>query len=158
MRVLNFDDLYFDLLRSLKVKCDSAIGLPIYGFLLMVNRNIRPNTALLRDISVQNLGDFDFELSISLKVKSNGAGGLPIYDFLLLSYNNYVSNLHRLGVIVTRKKCSYLLSLGSKIDSPPPHTHTHPYTGRLFSKSNGFLPELEGRLSPKMKLIGSTFF
>ncbi len=31
----------FDLSRSLKVKCEGAIGLPIYGFLLMFNSNIR---------------------------------------------------------------------------------------------------------------------
>ncbi len=30
----------FYLSSSLKVKCDDAIGLPIYGFLLMVNSNI----------------------------------------------------------------------------------------------------------------------
>ncbi len=37
-------DLDFDLSRSLKVKFDhSAIGLPIYGFLLMFNSNIGPN-------------------------------------------------------------------------------------------------------------------
>ncbi len=31
----NLSDLDFDLSRSLKVKCDSVIGLHIYGFLLM---------------------------------------------------------------------------------------------------------------------------
>ena len=36
-------DLDFDLSRSLKVKCDGVIGLPIYGFLLMFNSNIGPN-------------------------------------------------------------------------------------------------------------------
>ncbi len=36
----NLSDLDFDLSRSLKVKCDSAIGLPIYAFLLMFISNI----------------------------------------------------------------------------------------------------------------------
>ena len=35
-------DLNIDLSSSLKVKCDIAIGLPIYGFLLMFS-NIEPN-------------------------------------------------------------------------------------------------------------------
>ncbi len=37
------------LARSLKVKCDGIIGLPMYGFLLMVNSNIGPNFAPLLD-------------------------------------------------------------------------------------------------------------
>ena len=36
----NLGDLDFDLSRSLKVKSNGAIGLPIYGFLLMFNSNI----------------------------------------------------------------------------------------------------------------------
>ena len=38
----NVSDLEFDLSRSLKVRCDSVIGLPIYmyAFLLMFNGNI----------------------------------------------------------------------------------------------------------------------
>ncbi len=36
----NLSDLAFDLSRSLKVKLYSAIGLPIYGFLLMFNSNM----------------------------------------------------------------------------------------------------------------------
>ncbi len=43
IRLQNLGDLEFDLLRSLKVKCEGASGLPIYGFLLMFNRNIGPN-------------------------------------------------------------------------------------------------------------------
>ncbi len=43
-----------DLSRSLKVKYDGIIGVPIYGVLLMVNSNIWPNTVPLRDISLQN--------------------------------------------------------------------------------------------------------
>ena len=33
-------NLDFDLSRSLKVKYDGAIGLPMYGFLLIFNSNI----------------------------------------------------------------------------------------------------------------------
>ncbi len=33
-------DLDFDPSKSLKVQCDSVIGLPIYAFLLMFNSNI----------------------------------------------------------------------------------------------------------------------
>ncbi len=33
-------DIDFDVSRFLKVKYDGLIGLPIYGFLLMVNSNI----------------------------------------------------------------------------------------------------------------------
>ncbi len=65
IRLQNIDDLDFDLSRSLKVKCDGAIGLPIYGFLLMVNSNIWPNTALLQDISLQNMSDLEFDISRS---------------------------------------------------------------------------------------------
>ncbi len=39
----NLSDLDFDLSRSLKVKFDSAIGLNIYGFILMFNSNIGPD-------------------------------------------------------------------------------------------------------------------
>ncbi len=35
-------DFEFDLSRSLKVKFESAIGLPIYGFLFMFTSNIGP--------------------------------------------------------------------------------------------------------------------
>ncbi len=45
-------DLEFDLSRSLKVKSEGAIGLPICGFLLMVNSNIGPNLAPLRDMTL----------------------------------------------------------------------------------------------------------
>ncbi len=39
----------FDLTRSLMVKCDGAIELPIFGFLLMFNSNMWPNSTPLRD-------------------------------------------------------------------------------------------------------------
>ncbi len=36
-------DPEFDLSKLLTIKCDSAIALLIYGFLLMFNTNIGPN-------------------------------------------------------------------------------------------------------------------
>ena len=39
IRLEKLIDLDFDLSKSLKVKCDNAIRLTIYGFLLMVNSN-----------------------------------------------------------------------------------------------------------------------
>ncbi len=47
IRLQNLGDLEFDLSRSLKVKGDVAIGLPIYGFLLMFNSNIGPKLGFL---------------------------------------------------------------------------------------------------------------
>ncbi len=35
IRFQNLGDLDFSLLRSLKVKCDGVIGIPMYGFLLI---------------------------------------------------------------------------------------------------------------------------
>ncbi len=46
----NLNDLDFDLSRSLKVKCDGIIGLPVYGFLLMFNNNNTGLTQLLKEI------------------------------------------------------------------------------------------------------------
>ena len=43
IRLQNMSDIEFDLSRSLKVKSDGTVGLPIYGFLLMFNSNIGPN-------------------------------------------------------------------------------------------------------------------
>ncbi len=48
----NPSDLDFDLPGSLKVKSDDIIRLTIYGFLLMINSNIGPNSAPLRDINL----------------------------------------------------------------------------------------------------------
>ncbi len=73
----------FDLLSSIKVKCDSVIGLHIYAFLLMLNSNIWPNSAPLQDIRLQNLSDFEMDLSRSLKRKYDGVVGLSIHGFLL---------------------------------------------------------------------------
>ncbi len=62
-------DLDFDFSMSLKVKGNDVIGLAIYGFLLMVNSNIGPNSAPLRDIRLWNPSDLDFDLLRSLKVQ-----------------------------------------------------------------------------------------
>ncbi len=78
IRLQKLSDLEFDLSRSLKVKCDSVIGLPIYAFLLMFNSNIWPNSAPLQDIKLQNLSDLEFDLSMSLKVICDEVIGLPI--------------------------------------------------------------------------------
>ncbi len=69
IRLWNLSDLDFDLLRSLKVKYDSVIRLPLYGFLLLFNNNIWPscNSAPLRDLSFQNLSDLNIELSKLLR-------------------------------------------------------------------------------------------
>ncbi len=45
VRLLNLNDLDFNLSVSHKVKCDGAIGLPIYDLLLMFNSNICSNSA-----------------------------------------------------------------------------------------------------------------
>ncbi len=51
----NVSDLEFHLSWSLKVKSNSAVGLPIYGFLLMFNYNIgAPLVAPLLDIRIRN--------------------------------------------------------------------------------------------------------
>ncbi len=85
-------DLEIDLSRSLNVKCDDAIGLPIYIFLLMFNSNIWPNSAPLQDINLQNgsdleydqnVSDLEYDLSRSLKVKCDDVIGLAIDGFLL---------------------------------------------------------------------------
>ena len=43
-------DLDFDVSRSLNVRCNSVIGLPIYGFLVASSSKIWPNSTPLRDI------------------------------------------------------------------------------------------------------------
>ncbi len=78
IRVRNLSEPDFDLSRSLKVKCDSVFGLPIYAFLLMCNNNIWPNSAPLQDKRRQNLSDLEFDLSRSLKVKCDSAIGIHI--------------------------------------------------------------------------------
>ncbi len=97
------------------------------------------------------MGDLEFWRSI--KVKCNGAFELPIYDFLLVSNSNYMSNLHRSGVIATRKFFSCLLSLGPNFDPnphPPPHHPSPTLTpGWFFSKLNGFPPWVRRKASTK---------
>ena len=87
--IQNLGEFELDHSRPLKVKCDSAIGLPICGFLLMFNSNIWPNQAHLRDIRLQNLSDLDFDLSRSIKVKFDSAIELPIFYFLLI-FNRHI--------------------------------------------------------------------
>ncbi len=55
-----------DLGRSMitKVKSDAAIGLPIYGFLLMFNSNLWPNTVPLRDIRHRNRSDLNWTFQV----------------------------------------------------------------------------------------------
>ena len=50
----------------LKVKYNDAVGLQICCFLLMIDSNLGPNSAHLRDIRLRNLSDLDFDLSKSL--------------------------------------------------------------------------------------------
>ena len=90
IRLQNVGDFDLGLSRSLKVKCESAIGLLICRFLLMVNSNIGPNSAALRDIRLRNLSDLDFDLSRSLKVKSYGVIRLALYGFLLIVNSNII--------------------------------------------------------------------
>ena len=71
-----------DLSRPCKVKCHWVIGLPIYGFLLIFNRNLERNSAPLREIKLPNLGDLDSDLSGSLKLKCDGVIGLHIYGLI----------------------------------------------------------------------------
>ncbi len=83
IRLQNLSDIEFDLSRSLKVKCDSVIGLPIYAFLSVFNSNIWPNFAPLQDIRLQNRSDLESDLSRSLKVKCDIIG-LVIHGFVLI--------------------------------------------------------------------------
>ncbi len=87
-RLQNLGDLDFNLSMSFKVKCDGAIGLPIYGILIMFNSNICPNSGPLRNVRLRNLSDFEFDLSRSLKVNCHGTAGLPIYGFLITFNSN----------------------------------------------------------------------
>ncbi len=64
----------------------------------MVNSNIGPNSAPLRDRTLWNLSGLNFDLSRSLKVKSDHAIQLPIYDFLLVSKSNHMSIFNHLVI------------------------------------------------------------
>ncbi len=64
----DLSDVDFNLSRSLKVKCDGAIGLPICDLLLVFNCNTWPNYAPLRDRSFQCLtGSLGGKFRTSLK-------------------------------------------------------------------------------------------
>ncbi len=65
----NLSDIGFDLSKSLKMKSIGAVGLPTYGFLLMLNSSMCYNSALLRDIRLQILSDLEFDLLRLFKVK-----------------------------------------------------------------------------------------
>ncbi len=81
-------DLDFDHSRSLKVRYDGIVGLPIYVFLVRFSCNIWPNMAYLRDTctgtSPSNASDLDSDVSRSLKVRCDGVIELPIYGFLFM--------------------------------------------------------------------------
>ncbi len=77
-----------------------------------------------------------------------------IYEFLLVSNSNYMSKSLRLGVIATQKLFSYLISLGQNFGHPTRTLNPGPF----FSKSNLFFLGSQGRLPPKMKLIGCILF
>ncbi len=79
---MNVCDLDFDLSRSLKVKCRDVIGLPICGFLLMVNTNIGPNSARLRDIGLSNISD----LELDLEGHSRSNVKVPLDYYCMISY------------------------------------------------------------------------
>ncbi len=79
-RLQNLTEFAFDLSMSSKVKCDGVSGFPIYDFLLVFNSNIWPNSAPLRDMSLQSLGDLDFDPKSRRNVMF--AIELSIYGFL----------------------------------------------------------------------------
>ncbi len=70
--------LEFDLLRSFKAKCDGMAGLPIYGFLLVLNTSIWPP---IQDMRVCNMSDLELDLPRSLKGKCD-CGWTSMYNFL----------------------------------------------------------------------------
>ncbi len=90
--IQNQSDLDFDLSRWVKVKTD-VIGVAIYGFLLMVNSNIEPNSATLRDIILWNPSDLDLTFPGHSRSKRHGVLGLAIYAFQLILKSNIGPNL-----------------------------------------------------------------
>ena len=86
IRLRNLSDMYFDLSRSLKVKCYGVLGLPTYGILLMLNSNIWPNSARLRNISLRNMTDLDTNISRSLS--SNVIVSMAHHVCFLLRFNS----------------------------------------------------------------------
>ncbi len=87
----NLSKLAFGLSTCLRsLKCDGAIRLPIYDFLLIFNSNICPNSVPLWDITHQNMSDCD--LPRSLKVECDGGIEVTIYDFILEFHSNIWPN------------------------------------------------------------------
>ncbi len=76
----------------------------------MFNSNILPNSALLRDISLQNMSDLDFDLSRSVNVKYNHTIGLPVYGFLLRFTDNILPTLTHLQYISLQNLSDFDLS------------------------------------------------
>ncbi len=64
----------------------------MYGFLLMFNIYIWPNSATLRDIRYQNVSDLDIDLPRSLKVKCNCNNGIHMYALILIFNSNICPN------------------------------------------------------------------
>ncbi len=78
-------DLDFDLSRSLKMKSDYVIGLPMCAFLLMANSNIGFNLAPLRDMTLWNLSDLDFDLSRPIVMVSFDSPHMVSYSWLIVT-------------------------------------------------------------------------
>ncbi len=88
----NLSGLDFDLTGSLKVNCDDVVH-TIYGFLLMINSNMKRNSAPLRDIRLWNLSDLECDLSRTLKVKvMMSLDSSSPYSFLLMVNSNIGPN------------------------------------------------------------------
>ncbi len=94
------------------MKCDGAIGLPKYMFIV----HIWCNSALLRGIRSQNLNDIEHDISTSIHVESSGSIRFLMYGFLLLSINNIMPISHRL-VIATQQPQNISLIAISKFST-----------------------------------------
>ncbi len=75
------------------------------------------------------------------------------YGILVLSNGNHKFSYRRLAVTAVK---NFQLSLITRRKVRIPYTDPFP-GGDIFSKLNGSLLGSEGRLPPKMKLIGSIF-
>ena len=58
IKLQNLGDLEFDLSRSLKVKSNGAVGLPIYEFLLVSNSNYMSNSHRLGVIGTRKFSSY----------------------------------------------------------------------------------------------------
>ncbi len=111
----------------------------------MINSNIGPNLAPLRDIRLWNPSDLDLDLLRSFKVKSNTAVGLSIYEFLSVSNSNhkphvYLSPFRR---HMRLKIFSLSLIIGPKFCRPSPQAH--PYPRAIFLKIESLYPWVQGK-------------